>query len=64
MLELLLAVLGGLLNLSTLPANQPRVARRGLTTLLSANTSLYTAVMDLVGWRVHVGGLPVVKCAC
>lgn len=48
MLELLLANLGALLNLTTLQANQPKVARRGLTTLLSANTSLYTAIMDLV----------------
>lgn len=47
MLELLLANLGALLNLTTLQANQPKVARRGLMTLLSGNTSLYTAIVDL-----------------
>jgi hypothetical protein len=68
MLELLLASLGALLNLTTLAANQPRVAQRGLTTLLSANTSLYSAIMDLVrtwdkragerGWRTIASCLP------
>jgi hypothetical protein len=48
-LELLLATLSALLNLTTLAANQPRLARCGLATLLCANTSLHAAIMDLVG---------------
>ena len=47
-LELLLATLSALLNLTTLPANQPAVARRGLEALLGANSALYAAIMALV----------------
>ncbi|KAF8071180.1 hypothetical protein HT031_001262 [Scenedesmus sp. PABB004] len=43
-LELLTAALAALLNLSTWRANQPLLARRGLTVLLRANTSLYQAI--------------------
>lgn len=42
--ELLTVVLAALLNLSTLRANQPRIARQGLRVLLSANASLYEVV--------------------
>jgi hypothetical protein len=45
-------VLAALLNLSTLVANQPKIARRGLTVLLKANSSMFQVVSSRVS---HTG---------
>jgi hypothetical protein len=47
-LEVLTAVLAALLNMSTLVGNQPKIARRGLTVLLKANSSLFQVVSSRV----------------
>lgn len=47
-LEVLTAVLAALLNLSTLVANQPKIARRGLTVLLKTNSSVFQVVSSRV----------------
>jgi hypothetical protein len=44
----LTAVLAALLNMSTLLGNQPKIARRGLTVLLKANSSLFQVVSSRV----------------
>lgn len=43
-LEVLTAVLAALLNLSTLVANQPKLAKRGLLVLLKTNSSLFQVI--------------------
>lgn len=50
LLELLTAILAAVLNLSTLVANQPKIARRGLLVLLKTNSSLF----EVVSTRVSV----------
>lgn len=51
---MLTAVLAALLNLSTLVANQPKIARRGLTVLLKTNSSMFQVVSSRVS-HVCVG---------
>lgn len=47
-LDVLGATLAALLNLSVLKANQPKIARRGLMVLLSANSTLNQLISSLV----------------
>lgn len=53
LLELLTAVLAAVLNLSTLVANQPKIARRGLLVLLKTNSSLFEVVSTRVSVYEH-----------
>jgi hypothetical protein len=59
LLELLTAILAAVLNLSTLVANQPKIARRGLLVLLKTNSSLFEVVSTRV--RMPSGRVVVVK---
>lgn len=48
-------MLAALLNMSTLVGNQPKIARRGLTVLLKANSSLFQVVSSRVcGIPLHI----------
>jgi hypothetical protein len=47
-LEVLTAILAALLNLSTLVANQPKIAKRGIMVLLKTNSSLFQLVSNKV----------------
>jgi hypothetical protein len=61
-LEQLTVVLAALLNLSTLRANQPKMARRGLQVLLKSNTSLYQIIGSRVSCVHHCSSLWLAGC--
>lgn len=50
-------MLAALLNLSTLVANQPKLARRGLMVLLKTNSSLFQIISNRVRCQVCLAGL-------
>lgn len=56
---MLTAILAALLNLSTLVANQPKIAKRGIMVLLKTNSSLFQLVSNKVG---HAGADCVSVC--
>lgn len=53
---MLTAILAALLNLSTLVANQPKIAKRGIMVLLKTNSSLFQVVSNKVGHAGAVNG--------